>query len=154
MAKRFIDTTIFDDPWFMDLSKDGKIMWIYLITKCDHAGIIDINSKLLQFQTGIDNYNKTKKEIGDRLVFIRETYHFIPKFIEYQYPGFPKSSVKQQQGAVKILTEFGLYDPKRRTLINTDQRLSKDLPKTYDNGNGNDNVYANDNVNEYGIPIK
>lgn len=134
MAKRFIDTELFDDPWFMDLSKDAKILWIYLITKCNHAGIIDINPKLVGFQTGIKSYETVSKQFNNRLIHLRDSYYFIPKFIEFQYPDFPRSNVRQQQGAIKILESFGLFKDGNLT-------VSKDLVKSY--GNDNDNVYIN-----------
>ena len=43
MAKRFIDTEIFNDDWFMELSKDAKLFYIFYITNCDHAGILKLN---------------------------------------------------------------------------------------------------------------
>jgi hypothetical protein len=49
MAKRFYDTGIFQDSWFSDLSKDGKLLFFYLISRCNHAGIIDLNLKLAEF---------------------------------------------------------------------------------------------------------
>ena len=57
MAKRFIDTLIFDDEWFCELSKDSKLFFIYFITKCDHAGILRFNKSLCKFQTGITNFD-------------------------------------------------------------------------------------------------
>ena len=109
MAKRFIDTELFDDPWFMELEKDAKILWVYLITKCNHAGIIDVNTKLVEFQAGIKSYERVSKQLGNRLIFLRDNYYFIPKFLEFQYPDFPRSNVRQQQGAIKILESFGIF---------------------------------------------
>jgi len=133
MAKIFIDTELFDDSWFMSLSKDAKILWMYLITKCDHAGVIDINAKLLEFQTGIKSYVTVSKQLENRIVYLRDNYYFIPKFIDFQYPGFPRSNVKQQQGAIKILESFGLINEGVLT-------VTKDLPESYGNDNGNGNV--------------
>ena len=133
MAKRFIDTEIFADGWFMDLSMSGKILWIYLITNCDHAGIIKWNKKMIIFQTGIESLETVAEELGNRLVSLRKEYVWIPKFIEFQYPGFPNSKVRQQNSAVLILLEFGIRTYKNLT-------LSKDLPKSYGNGNVNGNV--------------
>lgn len=130
MAKRFIDTGIFDDDWFMDLSKDGKLLWIYLITKCNHAGMIKINEKLCKIQTGIEDLGNPIKELGNRLVTVTDHLYFIPKYIDFQYPGFPNSKVKQQQSAVDILVSFGLFDGEIL-------RLTKDLPKSYVNDNVN-----------------
>ena len=60
MAKRFIDTGMFDDSWFMHLSSDSKLTFIYLITNCDHAGIIDLNVSLMEFKTKIKGLEKSK----------------------------------------------------------------------------------------------
>lgn len=144
MAKRFIDTGIFDDPWFMELSKDGKITWFYLITKCDHAGIIQINEKLFKVQTGVNSWSTVHEELGNRCQRVRDNYYFIPKFIYFQYPGFPKSGVNQQSGAIKRLIEFNLFDGKNlrvdEELMKSSGTLHEDLTKSYGNVNGNVNV--------------
>ena len=146
MAKRFIDTDMFDDPWFMDLSKDGKLLWIYFITKCNHAGIIEINRKLISFQAGIMDIETVIKELASRLVTVSEDLYFIPKFITFQYPGFPQSKVRQQVSAVAILNKYKVFDVKTNSsltlselLANSSLTLSELLPKSYDNDNGNGN---------------
>jgi hypothetical protein len=136
MSKRFIDTGIFDDDWFMDLPKDAKLLWIYFITKCDHAGILKLNEKLCKVQTDIKDLNLIIKQLGNRLVTVSEHLYFIPKFIEFQYPGFPNSKVRQQQSAVDILSKFNLFNNGKIT-------VSEQLVKSYDNVNGNDNVIGN-----------
>jgi hypothetical protein len=140
MGKRFIDTGLFDDPWFMDLSKDGKIGWMYLLTKCDHAGIIEINEKLFKVMTGINSLETVIKELGNRIIYLRDSYFFIPKFIQYQYPDFPKSNVKAQFGAIKRLREFYLYDEENSKIIgdlaNSYQTVSKELNNSYGYGYG------------------
>lgn len=133
MAKRFIDTGLFDDDWFMDLSKESKLLWIYFITKCDHAGIIKINEKLCKLQTDIKDLNQVIKQLGNRLVTVSEHLYFIPKFIEFQYPGFPNSKVRQQASAVDILLKYNLIDKENLT-------LNKELSNTYVNDNVNDIV--------------
>ena len=148
MAKRFIDTEIFDDPWFMDLSKDAKLFWMYCITKCNHAGIIEINIKLCKFQTGIDSIETVIERLGDRLQRVNETTFFIPKFIFFQYPDFPRSNVRQQSSAIEILCKYGLYDKELNTMLT----LTKELPNSYGNGNGNGNGNVSGNVSK--IPFE
>ena len=133
MAKRFIDTDLFDDSWFMELSLSAKVFWMYCITKCDHAGILELNIKLAQFQTGIKSMETVIKELGNRLVSVNEQYYFIPKYIEFQYPGFPNSKVRQQASAVEILKKFNLFD-------NSLQTVSKELINSYVNVTVTDNV--------------
>jgi hypothetical protein len=129
MAKRFIDTGLYDDEWFMELSKDCKLLWIYMITKCDHAGIIKINEKLCKVQTDIKDIDKTIKDLGNRIVTVSEHLYFIPKFIEFQYPGFPNSKVRQQVSAMDILKKHGLIKDGVLT-------LTEELPDSSDNGSG------------------
>ena len=137
MSKRFIDTGVFDDDWFMDLSKDAKLLWIYFITKCDHAGILKLNEKLCKVQTDIKDLNAIIKQLGNRLVTVSEHLYFIPKFIEFQYPGFPNSKVRQQQSAVDILVKYGLFDKDKLT-------VSEQLVNSYVNDNVNEPVIVND----------
>jgi hypothetical protein len=143
MAKRFIDTAIFDDSWYMDLSKDGKILWLYFITKCDHAGMLTLNIKLCKVQTGINDIPTVIKELGNRLITVSQLLFFIPKFIEFQYPNFPNSNVKQQASAIEILSKYQLFNKETLT-------VTKQLPNSYDNDNDNDNDndIVNVNVNE------
>lgn len=143
MAKRFIDTGMFDDTWFMDLSKDAKIAWVYLITKCDHAGVIEINDRLFKLQTGINSWVTVRQELGNRIYNLRDMYFFIPKFIQFQYPGFPKSNVNQQSGAIKRLSEFGLFKDGQLIdiqYLNSSSTLDEVLVKTYGNVNGIDSI--------------
>jgi hypothetical protein len=137
MAKRFIDTGLFDDEWFSSLTSDGKIGWMYCITKCDHAGIIDFNEKLFTFQTGVNSLATVIKELGNRLVRVNDQKkYFIPKFIDFQYPKFPQSSVKQQDSAIKILKSLGLWSEETNSYLTVRQ----ELPNPYVTGNGNVSV--------------
>ena len=130
MAKRFIDTALFDDDWFMDLSKDAKLLWIYFITKCDHAGMLKLNIKLCKVQTDIKDLNETIILLGNRLVTVSEHLYFIPKFIEFQYPGFPNSKAKAQISAIEILK-------KHRLLNEDDLTVNELLGNSYSNNNSN-----------------
>jgi len=138
MSKRFINTEIFNDSWFMDLSVNAKLLYIYLITNCDHAGIIDINWKLVEFQTGIKQLAKSyvtlTKEYENRLIKLKNSYYFIPKFITFQYPNFPNSNVRQQSSAINRLKEFNLFDEENLT-------VNKELSNSYEY----EHVIVNDN---------
>jgi len=138
MAKRFIDTGLFDDDWFMDLSKDAKLLWVYFITKCDHAGMLKLNVILCKVQTDVKDLNDVIKQLGNRLVTVSEHLYFIPKFIEFQYPGFPNSKVRQQSSAVDILVKYGLFDKENLT-------LNKELTNTYEHEHEHIPVIVNGN---------
>lgn len=135
MSKRFIDTGLFDDDWFMDLSKDAKLLWIYFITKCNHAGMIKLNPKLCKVQTDIKELETVIKQLSNRLVTVSEHLYFIPKFIDFQYPGFPNSKVRSQISAIAILKKHGLIDEENLTLI-------KGLDNSYEHEHDNEHEHV------------
>ncbi len=130
MSKRFIDTEMFSDEWFSERSKDGKLAYIYLLTRCNHAGIWKVNRRLFKFETGID-FDRVVKQLGNRLVTVSKEFIFLPKFIHFQYPNWPNSNVKQQNSAIAILESFGITDINKVT-------VSKGLDNHYDNDTDND----------------
>lgn len=133
MAKRFIDTKTFDDEWVHELSKDGKLFFLYYITTCDHAGILRLNKKLCEFQTGISKIETIIKELGNSLVTVKDGVYFMPRFIKFQYPNFPQSNVKQQISAIKILKSLNLWDDN----LNSYVTVTKELVNYYVNVNDN-----------------
>lgn len=133
LAKRFIDTLIFDDEWFCDLSKDSKLFFIYFITKCDHAGILRLNKNLCKFQTGITDFERVSKELANCFLTVKEDLLFMPKYLKFQYPNFPQSQIRQQDSAIKILKSFNLWDEK----VNSYLTVSKELVNSYVNVNVN-----------------
>ena len=135
MSKRFIDTNLFNDEWFCELTKDCKLFFLYYITQCDHAGILRLNKRLCKFQTGINDLDTVIKEFENCILTVKEGLYFMPKYIKYQYPDFPKSNVKQQDGALKILKELNLWDEENNSYLT----LNKELINSYDNDNDNDN---------------
>jgi hypothetical protein len=121
MAKRFIDTELFHDSWFMNLCPNYKLFYIYLITNCDFAGIIDLNIRLAEFLTGIEglgnSLERVWKEFGEkRVIYLTGNYYFLPKFIKYQYPNGLSESVKAQKSVMERLQSFNLYDKQKQTV--------------------------------------
>jgi hypothetical protein len=115
----------------MSLKKDEKILWIYLITSCNHAGIIELNEPLIKFQTGINGLQTVIKGLGNRLILLNNDYYFMPKFLEYQYSKFPNSNVRAQKSAIDILKKFNLWDKEKQTVI-------KGLVNSYEHEHGSE----------------
>jgi len=109
MAKRFIDTKIWDKAWFRRLTPKNKLFWIYLLTKCDHAGIWDADWEAAEFLIGEwVNYDELPPEITDKMEYIKgDDQYFIPKFIEFQY-GVLKPNSKPHLSVIKRLTDKDL----------------------------------------------
>ena len=120
MSKRFISTDLFNDSWFMELSTNSKLFYIYLLTNCDNAGIIDLNVKLAEFQTGIPSLNKNFGKyfecLKTRLLHLKDNYYFLTKFVLFQYPKGLSESVKPQKQVIEKLKKFNLYDEENLTV--------------------------------------
>lgn len=109
MAKRFIDTKIWDKAWFRKLPPKTKLIWIYLLTRCDHAGIWDADWELAEFFIGDKvNYKSLPKTITDKMQQVDSgEQFFIPSFIEFQY-GELRENSKPHMSVIKRLIDKGL----------------------------------------------
>lgn len=112
MAKRFMATDIFDDPWFIELSPEYKLFWIYLLLRCNHAGIWQVNFKLANFHLfGLDTKVSEKEALElfkGRIEVLKQGYWRIVKFVEFQYGELGNSNV--HQSVKKELQRFGIMD--------------------------------------------
>jgi hypothetical protein len=96
---------------------------------------------LIEFQTGIKSIETVRQELANRLVTVSEQLLFCPKFISFQYPNFPNSKAPQTLGAISLLQKNGLMDLNLNfiQLPNSYLTVTKDLPKSYGNGNDKGN---------------
>ena len=53
MAKRFTDTIKWKKRFFRELSNEYKLLWLYLVDDCDHAGIWEVDFDAVELKTGI-----------------------------------------------------------------------------------------------------
>ena len=83
--KRFTETQKWEDPWFRKLAPELKLLWHWLLDKCDGAGIIEPDIELASFQIGIQYGPDTLSQFNDRVTILDCGKYFIPKFIGYQY---------------------------------------------------------------------
>ncbi len=110
MAKRFTDTAKWKRPWFQALSRDAKLVWIFLCDDCDHAGIWLADFVLMSLRLGMKvDEEKLAELVGDKLVKIDQDKYFIPSFFEFQYAD-AKDGFKAKQSALKTLKHWNLLD--------------------------------------------
>ena len=124
MAKRYIETKIWDKSWFRKLEVWEKPVWFYLITKCDHAGTIDFDVDSFNFHLRSNNskeiYLSLFEKFGDRVVLYEDgTKLWVKTFIDYQYGGLENlnPNVRPQKAVIDRLTAQGLLD--KETMIYT-----------------------------------
>lgn len=136
MAKRFTDTDIWMEDWFLDLDANQKMFWFYLKDNCDHAGIWRPNLKYFEFILGstialddfIDRSNKDK----ERILVLPDGRWFLKGFIKFQYDpkgrGLNENS-RMHKSIIEALEAAGI-DPQSLDLKLTSTRPQVDLKNT------------------------
>jgi len=130
MAKRFIDTKLWDKSWYRKLSPNDKLLWIYILTKCDHAGIMDGDWEAAGFFIGCKiSFSDFPDPIKNKMVHINDDQYFIPSFIDYQY-GVLRENSKPHLSVIKRLKEKGLTNYLNGVLSTVkDKEKEKDIEK-------------------------
>jgi len=85
MAKRFISSEIWDKDWFLDLPSKYKILWFYLCTKCDVAGVFDPNLKTVSKILGEKFCEAEVLKVFQGKVYKVKDKWVLRKFITFQY---------------------------------------------------------------------
>lgn len=97
MSKRFVDTTLYDKPWFRKLSLKHKCLWEYIRLKCDNAGVLDFDEELASFQIGCVIKWKDLEYIADQIAIIENNKIVIKDFIAFQYGKLSESCNPHKQ---------------------------------------------------------
>ena len=86
MPKRFTDSDKWKDKWFRALRPEFKLAYLYLLDNCDHAGVIELDRELADFQIGnaID-WDDFISICGKRIAMLADDKIWLVKFIEFQY---------------------------------------------------------------------
>lgn len=136
MAKRFTDTGKWDKAWFRKLGSKLRDVRQYVLDKCDHAGVIEIDLDTFEHFIGEPvslaeisaAFRGEVRVIGDKI--------FVPAFIEFQY----KMAVEDLNPANKVhasvlsrLRNLGIFKPLGSPLEGAkdkDKELDKDKDKS------------------------
>src|ERR1035437_263224 len=129
MSKRFMDTSLWESSWFLDLSPEHKNIWQYLERNCDCAGIWEIDIPQLKRKIGykeinlssfISEVNKGYDNLtGDSITVTRiklicnNTKLWLTGFISFQYEKGKNGinpNIPAIIGVLNRLKESGIYE--------------------------------------------
>jgi hypothetical protein len=109
MAKRFTDTEKWNKKFYRELSNDYKLLWIYLLDHCNHAGIWDVDLDHVEYRLKtVFDEKKVLEIFGKRIHSFHEGEKwFIIPFIEFQYKEL-NPQVKAHYSVIDILRKYNL----------------------------------------------
>lgn len=147
MAKRFSDTEIWSEDWFLEMPNEYKLFWFYMLSNCDHAGLFKVNlrsfSGLLEVNLTTDCALKLFNSGKDRIRVINPSLWFIEDFFVYQYGTTFNTNNRLHESIEKIYTKYGIELTSIRGVLDLkhgvkDKDKDKDsltvTPKKYQNG--------------------
>lgn len=104
----------------MDLSAPLKLLWLYVLDNCDHAGIWKVNVKLAEFKMGVtppwgEGVGRLPEEFKERVEVAPRLgdYWFIPKFLRHQYGKYLNKG-DAFKSALVIIESHGFLESLRR----------------------------------------
>ena len=136
MAYRPIQTSIHNDPYILDLQRDYKYFFLYLLTNDNttQSGIYEIPLKKIELETdfsGEQLFNMLHKFQGDgKIKYSMETREIcIINWLKYNENTSPKTMERVRKELVKVKNPhlvLLLYDPRRPLLDKTYKKKGED----------------------------
>ncbi len=81
-----IDSDIFKKGFVKSLEAPYKLLWIYILTDCNHAGIWEVELDVACLRLGIEIEEKNALQIFEKKIQIIDSDKwFLPSFISFQY---------------------------------------------------------------------
>lgn len=114
MAKRLSDTEKWMDSWFRRLPTNGKILWLYILDRCDIAGVWEVDYDLFSLLSGVPiTAQEAESMLGDRIhLFDDGRKIWVRKFIDFQNgPLREESESKIIQLIIRTLKAHDLWIP-------------------------------------------
>lgn len=83
--KRFSETEKWDDPWFQDLQPPAKLLFLFIIDRCNNAGFLEVN------EGGIIHHTKMEPRALEAAwksltkgIIVREGWAWVRRFLRHQ----------------------------------------------------------------------
>lgn len=156
MAKRFIDTGFFKDPFVRGLQGAYKGLYIYLFCDCSNGGIWNVELDVARLRCGIpdsETDEKIKKIFSEKILEIDDGEKwFLKNFVKVQHNGVLKRNNRAHTSAIEELLKFNLieeFSEGEFSVKNENKGLIRGLQdpivKVKEQGNGNGNSKGNGN---------
>lgn len=105
-VKRFTETEKWRDPWFLSLPLGSKVLFLYLVDRCDNAGFCEENPRLACFETGLSEseYDESLKGLA-RGIKGASGWLWIRRFLRHQKNEGLKESNPAHRQIIRLIEE-------------------------------------------------
>lgn len=109
MAKRFTDSTKWSKPFIRCMKAPYKLLWLYILDECDHAGIWQVDFEVAQVKIGERiNLETALQQLNGKIYpFADGEKWFIPDFIDFQY-GVLNPENRAHNSVIQLLNKYNL----------------------------------------------
>lgn len=131
MSKRFTDTEKWRKGFVRSLEAPYKLLWLYILDECDHAGIWHVELDVASLRIGYKfELNETTKILKSHIKpFDNGEKWFIKDFVCFQY-GNLNSENRVHKSVIQQLEKYGLWKDLRRSFKGPkDKDKAKDKEK-------------------------
>ena len=115
MAKRFTDNNKWKKKFFKELPMHYKLLWLYILDDCDHAGIWEVDLEVAELRIDNGKCSFIKEECEEifegQIIPLGSHNHkwFIPDYISFQY-GRLSANNRVHQSVIQILEKYNLFE--------------------------------------------
>jgi len=104
MSKRFTDTEKWDRPWFRSLKNHYKLLWCFVLDKCDIAGVWYVDLEMATFQIGSKFDRKEAENVFQKQIEVNGDRWLLKDFISFQYGSLEASNKIYKNVTAKLLS--------------------------------------------------
>jgi hypothetical protein len=150
MPKRFTSTELWIEDWFCEMPMDYKLYWYYMLSKCNHAGIFKVNTKMfnsinecnLNHATALNYFNIDKKRIRE----INENVWFIEDYFFYQYGKSFNIKNRVHKSIYEVYNQYNIHLSTIRGLVEVNIE-DNNVVMSVDTDRVKDTYTINNNIN-------
>jgi hypothetical protein len=110
MAKRYTDTDKWKKKFIRGLQAPYKLLWLYILDECDHAGVWIVDFDVARMRLDEDVFEEEAlKAFGEKVIPIDNGERWLVlDFIEFQY-GKLNEGNRVHSSVIAILSKYGLW---------------------------------------------
>jgi hypothetical protein len=112
MAKRTVDTGMWEKPWFRSMPVVQKAAWMYVLLKCDFVGVWDADTEMADFVIGSKvDWEALRNECNDNIEVLENGKWWVVDYCSFNYGNIDELSKSSLQRAVHSrLVNKGLWE--------------------------------------------